>query len=124
LSRFEKGRISLAELGQLNHEEKVFLAGCIRAIILAEGTLESSELDDLDKIYRRLGFHDYEACLDEFEENIKGEEAFLKEAERVTSPAAQDVILGVAYELSLQNGVPDAAQESIEKKLRAIWSKP
>ena len=101
----------MTELGGLNHRGKVFLAGCIRAIILAEGTLQSSELDDLDKIYRRLGFHDYEACLEEFEGAIKGEEAFLKEAAEVTSPAAQDVILQVAYELSLQNRVPDAAQE-------------
>jgi hypothetical protein len=32
----------MAELGQLNHEEKVFLAGCIQAIILAEVTVRAS----------------------------------------------------------------------------------
>ena len=72
------------------------------------GMSEKPELDDLAQD-RRLGFYDYEACLEEFEGAIKGEKAFLKEAARVTSP--------VAYELSLQNGVP-------EKKLRAIWNKP
>jgi hypothetical protein len=114
----------MAELVHLNHEDKVFLAGCIRAIILADGTLETPELDDLDKIHRRLGFHDYEACLDEFEAKFKDEAAFLKEAERITNPAAQDVILGVAYELSLQRGVPDESQMSIENKLRAVWNRP
>ena len=33
-------------------------------------------------------------------------------------------MLGIAYELSLQNGVPNASQESIEKKLRTTWKKP
>ena len=111
----------MAELANLSHEEKVFLAGCIRAIITADGAFQTSELDDLDRIDRRLGFDDYEACLDEFEDKVDGEEAFMKEAGGVTNPEAQDIILGVAYELSLQNGVPDDSQVSLEKKLRRLW---
>lgn len=113
----------MEELGNLDHEERVFLAGCIRTIILADGTLQPSELDDLDRIQRRLGFQDYEACLDGFEEKFKDEADFLKEAKRVTNPEAQEVILRVAYELSLQSGFRDAAQEGIERKLRDIWNK-
>ena len=45
----------MTELGNLSHEEKVFLAGCIRSIILADGTLQPSELDDADRIYKRSG---------------------------------------------------------------------
>ena len=41
----------MAELANLSHDEKVFLAGCIRTIILADGALQSSELDDVDRIY-------------------------------------------------------------------------
>ncbi len=113
----------MSDLEKLNHEERVFLAGCIRAIILADGTFRASELDDLDSIYRRLGFDDYEACLEEFESRIKDEDGFWQEARRTDRTAARDVILQVAYELTLQNGVPDPSQENIEQKLRALWKK-
>jgi hypothetical protein len=115
----------MTELKDLKHADKVFLAGCIRSIILADGNFPTaSELADLDKIYRSLGLHDYEACLEDFEGRIDDEEDFMKAAKRVKSPEAQDAILGVAYELTLQNGVPNAAQLGIEKKLRALWKKP
>lgn len=115
----------MADLGELTHEDKVFLAGCIQAIMLADGNYPSApELADLDKIYKRLGFDDYESCLEDFDGKIDDEEAFLQAAKRVANPAAQDVILRVAYELSLQNGAPNDSQESMEKKLRAIWEKP
>jgi hypothetical protein len=55
----------------------------------------------MDRIYARLGFHDHEACLDEFRGKIRDEETLLKAAERITNPATQDVMLGIAYELSL-----------------------
>ncbi len=54
-----------------------------------------SELDDLDSIYRRLGFNDYEACLEEFESRINDEDGFWQEARRIARTAAEDVILEV-----------------------------
>jgi hypothetical protein len=99
-----KREVLMTELGNPNHEQKVFLAGCPRAIILADGALNPSELDDLERIYNRLGFNDYDACLDESEGRIKDEGAFLREAERIADPAAQDATIGVAYEQSLRNG--------------------
>ncbi len=114
----------MSELEKLKHDARVLLAGCIRAMILAGGPFQRSELDDLDRIYRRLGFHDYGACLEEFENKIKDEDDFLREAGRIRSTAAQDVILEVMYELSLQNGAPDSSQENVEQRLRAVWKKP
>jgi len=111
----------MTELARMSHEEKVFFAGCIRAVMLADGSIQEAEVKDLDKIYRRLEFHDYEECLDEFEKKAPDEDAFMKEAAKITNPAAQNLILRTLYELNVQNGVPEDAQEGIFMKLSRLW---
>jgi len=113
----------MTELAHLSHEERVLLAGCIRAEILAAGGFQDAELKDVDKIYRKLNFHDYEECLDEFEEKYPDEDSFRKAAMSVTNPAAQDLILKTVYDLTIQNGAPDDAQEGIFTKLSRLWEK-
>ncbi len=113
----------MPELSQLSHEEKVFFAGCIRAVMLADGSIQEAELKDLDRIYRKLDFHDYEECLEEFEEKAPDEDAFLAEAAKITNPAAQDLILKTLYELTVQNGAPEDAQEGIFMKLSRVWER-
>ncbi len=111
----------MADLAQLSHFEKVFFAGCIRALILADGSIQEAELKDLDKIYRKLDFHDYEECLDEYEEKYPDEESFMKAASQITSSAAQDLILKTVYDLTIQNGAPEDSQEGIFLKLSKLW---
>jgi len=113
----------MPELSQLSHAEKVFFAGSIRAVMLADGSIQDAELKDLDRIYRNLDFHDYEQCLDEFEENAPDEDSFMKEAARITNPATQDLILKTIYELTVQNGAPEDSQEGIFMKLTRLWEK-
>lgn len=113
----------MPDLSRLSHAEKVFFAGCIRAVMLADGSIQESELKDLDKIYRKLDFHDYEECLDEFEERAPDEDSFLKEAGEITNPEAQDLILKTVYELTVQNGAPEDAHEGIFMKLTRLWEK-
>jgi hypothetical protein len=113
----------MPELSQLSHAEKVFFAGCIRTVMLADGNIQEAELKDLESIYRKLDFHDYEECLDEFEEKSPDEAAFLKEAAKIANPAAQDLILSTLYELTVQNGAPEDAQEGIFMKLTRLWEK-
>jgi hypothetical protein len=110
-------------LAHLSHSERVFFAGCIRAVILADGSIQEAELKDLDKIYRRLDFHDYEKCLDEYEEKLPDEESFMKAAAQITNPAAQDLILKTIYDLTIQNGAPEDSQEGIFLKLSKLWQK-
>ena len=118
-----EGRNAMSELGRLSHNEKVLLAGCIRAVMLAGGSIQDAELRDLDKIYRSLDFHDYEECLDEFEEKYPDQDSFLKAAEQVVNPEAQDLILKTVYDLSIQNGAPEDAQEGIFMTLSRMWEK-
>jgi len=113
----------MSELKKLSREEKVLLAGSIRAVTVAGGITEDAELRDLDRIYRNLDFEDYEECLDEFEKEYPDEDSFLKAAARVTNPAAQDLILKIVYDLSIQNGAPDDAQEGIFMTLSRLWEK-
>jgi hypothetical protein len=111
----------MSELGKLSREEKVFLAGCIKTVILAHGDIEQPELEDLDRIYRNLDFHDYEQRLSEFEQEVHDKEAFYAAAKKIDNPAAQDIILRVAYELSLQSGIPGDSQENIFENLSKLW---
>ncbi len=107
----------------LSHKEKVFLAGCIRAVILSDGAFEDAELKDLDRLEGVLRFDDFEECLDEFEQNIPDQDGFMKEAAAIQNPETQDLILKTVYELSVQNGASEAALEGVFTKLRKLWEK-
>ncbi len=111
----------MPELSHLSHDERVFLAGCIRTIMLADGGVEDAEVKDLDRIYNSLHFDDYEQCLDEFEEIAPDEGAFLERAAAIRNPEAQDLILKTVYELTVQNGAPSDDQEGIFLKLSKLW---
>ena len=113
----------MTELSRLSHEEKVFFAGCIRAVVLADGAMNDAELTDLGKISQRLDFTDYEQCLDEYEAMDLDEEGFLREAGKITRPEAQDLILNAVYELTMQNGAPGDEQEGVLKTLSGLWDK-
>jgi hypothetical protein len=113
----------MSELRSLSHEEKVVLAGCIRMTIVADGRIQDEELDDLDRIQRRLGFTDYEACLAEFDEKLGDEPSLLGVAAEITNPETQDVILGIVYELAVQEGVMAEGQEHLFRKLNDLWKR-
>jgi hypothetical protein len=113
----------MSELDRLSHHERVLLAGCIRAAMIADGAIQEAELSDLDKIYKSLDFHDYEQCLDEYEEKYPDQDSFLKAAAEVTNPAAQDLILKTVYDLVMQSGAPDDAQEGVFMTLSRLWEK-
>ena len=113
----------MSELNKLNRQEKVFLAGCIKYAILADGEIEEPELGELDKIYKRLQFHDYEECLQEFEEKTEDRESFYESARNITNPEAQDIVLGTVYELMRHGGVPGPGQEDLFARLNEVWKR-
>jgi len=113
----------MSDLGQLSHAEKVLFAGCIRAVMFADGRPGEAELKDFDRIYRQLDFRDYEECLDESEQSLPDEPSLLKAAQQVRNPAAQDLILSTLYELTVQHGAPDETEEGLFRRLSALWEK-
>jgi hypothetical protein len=105
----------------LSHEEKVFLAGCIRGMILEDGAVETTELDDLDSLFARLGFTDYEASLEEYEARNLEEDGFMAAARGIVNPAAQQLILDALYELLLRKSTPADLRQGIFGRLAGLW---
>jgi hypothetical protein len=113
----------MSELSKLAHPERVFLAGAIKTTILEDGSIEESELEDFESIYRNLDFTDYAEDLAEFERTVPDEAAFFAAATNISNPAAQDLILKTVYDLMLQNGAAADSQEGLFMRLNAIWKK-
>ncbi len=111
----------MADVTKLSEQEKIFLAGCIKSMILADGTIDDAELDDLDKIMTSLKFSDFDESLEKFEESVQDEEGFFKLAEQITNSASKDMILGVLDELSLQTGVAGENKTRLLKRIKEIW---
>jgi len=111
----------MTDVKNLTHEEKVFLAGSIRDLILEDETIAESELDDLDSLSRRIGFDDYEKYLDEFVEKIPDEQAFTTAARKIVRPEAQQVILETLYEIQLHKSLPESESSGVFGKLTALW---
>ena len=55
---------------KLNDSERMFLAGCIKNDIMADGSIDDEELTDMDEILKRLGFNDFDDMLEAFENKI------------------------------------------------------
>lgn len=109
------------DVGKLTKEERVFLAGCIRAVTMADGSINEEELEDIDSLLKKLKFRDYEECLVDFEEEVEDEESFYEYARKIKNREARDVILETIYELALHEGVPDESEENIFNRLNKIW---
>ncbi len=108
-------------LAGLSRRERVFLAGCIKMTILEDGMIEEPELADLDRIYGRLDFEDYEQSLEEFESEVRDRESFAQMAAGITRAAARDLTLKTVHELSLQHSIALDKEESVFRRLRRIW---
>ena len=106
---------------KLSDDEKLFLAGCIKSIILADGTIESEEIDDLNKLTEELGFNDFEEKLEAFENKVHDSEMFWEMAAKIEGKEVRDIILKVMQELSLQDGFTEKVEEKLLSKLIEIW---
>jgi hypothetical protein len=111
----------MSDIGKLNHEEKVFLAGCLKAMILADGTISRSEITDIDQLFSREGFDDFDSHLGEYEENVKSNEEFWNYAKKISSPASREIILRHLYEISLRDGVPAVEEKKFFDRLKEFW---
>lgn len=108
----------------MSRNDKVFLAGCIESMIMADGHIEETELDDLNQILDKIAFaEEYEDCLEEFNDEVADEETFWDKAKEVESRASQDIILEIIEELSLQDGFAGIDQDHLFHKLEQVWER-
>jgi hypothetical protein len=113
----------MSDISKLEHNEKVFLAGCVKTMLLSDGNISQAEIDDINKLYNAEHFDDFEECLTEFENKISDEEGFLAAAKEITNPDAQDTILGQLFSISIDDGVQSTSEAHILNKLKDFWGK-
>jgi|GEM_PF-1689867 len=109
------------DLAALNEQEKIFLAGAIKAVIMADGSIDPSELNELDHIVKDLGFIDFDEHLARFETDIKSDEDFEYLAKTVYHTEAKNLITAVLWELALQQGFARPDEETIIRNIRTWW---
>ena len=107
---------------QLTKNERIFLAGCIKSMMLSNGVIENQENVELDDLIVRLKFKDFGDCLEEFESSVKDEEAFWQMASTIERPQVRSIILESLREMILHGGVPGEAGENLLARLRQSWT--
>ncbi len=108
-------------IAPLSRKERVFLAGAMKSMMLADGHFEEQELKALDVLLRRLNFGDYEQCLVEFEATFKDEDSFWEEAAAIKRPEAHEIITTALRELMLHEGIPELTEGHLLNRLKKIW---
>ena len=119
------------ELTDLTWNEKIFFAGSLRAMILADGVIDDEEIAGVDKIRDEDRFDDMDRCLDDFNEQLearggtlgvhKPPEAYWKLAALITGAEAQEFILRKMEAISLRDGYQKEAEVDFFARLRETW---
>ena len=113
----------MTDVNALPKEDRVFMAGTIKQMLLADGIIEQSEILSLDKINAKMHFDDFDQRLEEFEEKIQDAETYWDMAREITSQDTQDSVLQILYELGLNHGVMTDSEEHLFQKLKRTWNK-
>ena len=111
----------MSEIEKLSIDERIFLAGSIKTMILADGNISESELSDIEDLFKLEGFDDFDECLEEFEKQVSSNDEYWEMANQITSKEAREIILKYLDEVSLTDGFPDLAEKKFFNKLTEIW---
>jgi len=111
----------MSDIEKLSFDERVFLAGSIKTMILADGNISGSELTDIDDLQKMEGFDDFDKCLEEFENKVTSNEEYWKYAESITNEKTREIIMKYLDEVSLKDGFPDASERNLFNKLVNLW---
>jgi len=109
------------EVSDLNEQEKIFLAGAIKTMILTAGGASQEELDDLDRIVEGLEFDDFDEHLERYERVVVSGQDFEYLAHNIFHDAAKTLITRILWELALQKGYAAPEEEELIRKIRSWW---
>ena len=121
MARNSKKGYPKSDVRDLNEQEKVFLAGAVKAIFLAGGSLDKGELDDLDRIIEGLGFTDFDEHLELFERDVTKEGDFEFLARNIFHAPSTSLITRILWDLALQKGAVKPEAEEIIKSIQTWW---
>lgn len=111
----------MTDVSDLNEQEKIFLAGAIKALILSDGVPSQVELDDLDRVVDELGFHDFDEHLVRFETDAPEAEDFEYLARNIFHDKAKALITQILWDLALQKGFASPEDEDLIRKIGEWW---
>jgi hypothetical protein len=111
----------MSDIEKLSHAEKVFLAGCIKTAVMADGNISTDEIDSIDDLYAQDNFSDYSACLSEFESKVKTSDDFWNMARSIINKESQEIILNHIGDFELQDGITNTRIEDFLVQLKSIW---
>lgn len=105
----------------LTRDERIFLAGCIKTMMLSDGSIENQEILELDDLISHLNFSDFDQCLEEFETRVQDEKSFWEMAASIERPAARDIILESVRVIMLHAGIPGDTEGGVIRRLEGAW---
>jgi hypothetical protein len=111
----------MSGVGDLNEQEKIFLAGAIKVLLLIDGVSTPEELNDVDRIVKGLGFDDYGQALKRFEEAVVTDDDFEFLARNIFHQETKTIITSVLWDIALQKGYASPEDEELIKKIRQWW---
>jgi hypothetical protein len=111
----------MSDINQYTQEEKAFLAGSVKGIILANRDISEAELEDVDRLTEELNFDDFNQALQDFERKIKTKEDYAEAAKAITNPEFQALVLQVISDVAITDGVIGAPEEAFISNLKEIW---
>ena len=101
--------------------ERVFFAGCIKILIMADRQFDEAELNELENLLDKYNFSDYEEALEEFEGTVHDSDSFWEMAENIDNIEAQETMLEILYDVSIQKGIENPSEEHLISQLKEIW---
>jgi len=111
----------MKSIEDLNEQERIFLAGAIKVLLLTDGMSSAKELDDLDRIVNELGFHDFDQTLERFEAAMIDDQDFEFLARNIFHREAKTLITSILWDIALQKGYASPEDEDLIKKIREWW---
>jgi len=102
----------------------MFLAGCMKNLILTDGSIETNEIEGLDDVIDALRFTDFDERLNKFEEQTHTWEEFWEEAAQIDSEETRSFIIAVLEEMAVKDALYQRAERKLIDDLRAHWNKP
>lgn len=108
----------------LSQTERMFLAGCMKNLILLDGSIETNEIEGLDDVIEALRFTDFDERLNKFEEHTHTWEKFWEEAALIESKESREFIIAVLEDMAVKDALSERAERKLIEDLRAHWGMP
>ena len=106
----------------LKKEERVFLAGMLRAMIHVDGVVDDEEISFVDHMRREDRFEDMDDCLDEYDKRMEEGADIRSLAAEVTRREARNLILRMLKPLTMRSGYQRDQEQDFFNEIQSVWS--